>query len=147
METKQIRSFRRTLRRFERLLESQLKDTCCCIGVSMAQCHALMEIEEQGETTAAALSESMGLDKSTLSRTVDGLVGIGLLERRENPDDRRYTLLSLTSQGRKICDEINSANDEHYGRVLESIPARMSGQVIESFSVLVDAITGCNAGS
>jgi hypothetical protein len=31
--------------------------------------------------------------------------------------------------------------------VLESIPARMSGQVIESFSVLVDAITGCNAGS
>jgi DNA-binding MarR family transcriptional regulator len=137
-----IRDFRKTLRRFERQLESQIKDCCCCGGLTMAQSHVLLEIELQGETTTVALAQALGLDKSTLSRTVDGLVNIGLVGRRENPEDRRYTLLSLTEQGRKTCAEINLINDKYYGSAIDSIEEEKREQVIECFGVLVDAIAG-----
>ncbi|HUX07341.1 MAG TPA: MarR family transcriptional regulator [Acidobacteriota bacterium] len=140
MEKAKIRGFRRNLRRFERLIESQIKDACFCTGVSMAQCHLLLEIEGQGETTAAALSESMGLDKSTLSLTIDCLVGSGLVERREHPVDRRYTLLCLSEQGRKICAEINQVNDEYYESIFQMIPAEKHEEVISCFGLLVDSL-------
>ena len=106
----------------------------------MAQCHLLLEIEGQGETTAAALSESMGLDKSTLSLTIDCLVGSGLVERREHPVDRRYTLLCLSEQGRKICAEINQVNDEYYESIFQMIPAEKHEEVISCFGLLVDSL-------
>ena len=140
MEKAKIRGFRRNLRRFERLLESQIKDACFCMGVPMAGCHLLLEIEDQGETTAAALSESLGLDKSTLSRTIDCLVGSGLVERCEHPDDRRYTLLSLTEQGRSKCDEINQMNDKYYEDIFRLIPEESHEEVIRSFGSLVNSL-------
>jgi len=145
VEKAKIRSFRTNLRRFERLLESQIRDACFCMGVSMAQCHLLLEIEDQGETTAAVLSESMGLDKSTLSRTIDCLVGCGLAERREHPDDRRYTLLTLTEQGRKKCAEINLVNDKYYENIFRLIPEDKHEEVIRSFGSLVDSLMQDNA--
>ena len=44
MHTREIRKFRRVLRRFERITNAQLKS--CCAQVSLAQCLVLLEIDE-----------------------------------------------------------------------------------------------------
>ena len=56
---------------FERLTARQLKEESCCRGVTLAQCHTILEIEELGQATTVELSKRLGLDKSTLSRTID----------------------------------------------------------------------------
>lgn len=137
MKKNRIRQFRKTLRRLERLIDSQQK--FCCSGATLAQCHVLLEVEELGQSTTGQLAESLNLDKSTLSRTIDGLVNLRLLARLSNPQDRRTIPLSLTKQGEAICETINSASDVFYSQVLERIPGDLQPQVMESFDRLVQA--------
>jgi DNA-binding MarR family transcriptional regulator len=42
----------------------------------------------------------MGISKQAISQLVESLVALGYVERRPAPDDRRRTLLHLTSRGR-----------------------------------------------
>lgn len=135
MDKNKIRQFRRTLRKLERLIDSQQK--FCCIGASLSQCHVLLEVEELGQATTGQLADSLNLDKSTLSRTIDGLVNLGLLKRLANPQDRRTIPLMLTEQGSAICKVINNSSDTFYAQVLERIPLDLRQQVIENFERLV----------
>lgn len=140
MGQKKIRDFRRVLRIFERLTAFQIK--CCCGGVTLAQCHALMEIESLGSrATTVQLAQNLNLDKSTLSRTIDGLVNIGLVERLPSASDRRSLLIDLTKQGKATCDTINRINDEYYCGVFQQIPSRKQKAVIEHFAVLTQAFS------
>lgn len=140
MENTKIRSFRKLLRVFERLTAQQLKEQSCCQGVTLAQCHTLLEIEELGQATTVMLSKQLGLDKSTLSRTLDGLVNTGLAARVPHPTDRRFNLLSLTAKGQKVADRINQSNDYFYRQVFQDIEAEGHDKVIDNFEKLVSAM-------
>jgi DNA-binding MarR family transcriptional regulator len=141
MQQLHVRQFRKTLRRFEQLVAAQLKGSSDCSGVTLSQCHALLEIENQDELSLGELAQQLGLDKSTLSRTIDGLVNIGLVQRAPDPDDRRSIRLSLTGQGRRTCDQINTENDAHFCRVLSRIDIQRRQEVVEGFDMLVAAMT------
>lgn len=140
MDTQKIRAFRKSLRLFERLTAQQLKEDSCCRGVTLAQCHTILEIEDMVQATTVGLSKRLGLDKSTLSRTIDGLVNIGLLERAPDPADRRFNLLSLTVKGREVADHINQANDEFFRKVFDGIEGEKHDEVIDNFERLVRAM-------
>ena len=146
MKGASIRLFRKHLRRFERLLSAQLKDNTCCNGVTMSQCHTLLEIEEAGQANLIYLANSLGLDKSNLSRTVDGLVNIGLVIRVPDPSDRRFNVLTLTEQGRATCDRLNSSNDDYFGKALGRVPGQKQGDFIASFGLLVQSMEEQNRG-
>jgi DNA-binding MarR family transcriptional regulator len=122
---------------FERLTDIQEKN--CCSGIPLPQCHVLLEVEERGKATTGQMAKSLNLDKSTLSRTIDGLVNLGLLKRLSHPEDRRLTPIALTEQGNTICNAINTANDDYYRHVLEQIPISKQELVIASFDILVQA--------
>lgn len=135
-----IHTFRKLLRRFEQLISHHLKENGCCEGVTLAQCHTLLEIEDLGETTIGDLSKKLGLDKSTLSRTMEGLVNIGLVDRVVHPTDRRFTLLKLTDQGTEICTRINEGNDQYFAEVFEEIPSENHQHLNHCIALLVDAM-------
>jgi len=140
MKRSMVREFRYTLRRFERLIAGRLKESSCCSGVTLPQCHALLEIEASGRVSLIELVQSLGLDKSTLSRTTDGLVNNGLISRTFSDLDRRSIQLALSPQGQGICDRINASNDHFFSRVLGRIPEARRPQVLESFQELVNAL-------
>ncbi len=143
MKTSKIRGFRNRLRAFERKLWDQLNDQLngkSCSNVSLAQCHTILELGEQGRTTIGELAKSMGLDKSTLSRTIDSLVKKGLVDRVPNPSDRRYTLINLTKGGESTCKQINSTNDAYFERIFKAIPKGEHDKIIQSFELLVEAM-------
>lgn len=144
MRFSKVRSFRRVLREFERALNQALEENNCCCGLTLAQCHPLLEIDMRGRTTIGQLAQSLRLDKSTLSRTVDGLVSKGLVSRTPNPDDRRSTLLTLTNQGKRICAAINDKNDAHYQSVFRRIPSKEHDKVMEYFGLLVKAMNSAD---
>ena len=45
------------------LTAQQLKEDSCCQGVTLAQCHTILEIEDLGRATSVELSKRLGLDK------------------------------------------------------------------------------------
>ncbi len=106
MDLEMIRDFRETLRQLERQVGWQLKDDTECCGVTLAQCHIIVEIGNAGETSVIDLATILGLDTSTLSRHINGMVNVGLVNRILNPKDRRYVSITLTEQGQKIYQSI-----------------------------------------
>ena len=61
------------------------------------------------EPTVKELAERLGLSVPGTSRNVEGLLQRGLLERREDDNDRRMKRLRLTDAGRDALTQVNSA--------------------------------------
>jgi DNA-binding MarR family transcriptional regulator len=117
IDNKSVKTFRELLRRFERELFMQ-KNDCCCNGITLAQCHTLLEIDAKEKESLTELSKTLGLDKSTVCRTVDGLVNIGLLDRTIPTENRRMSTIQLTELGKSVCNSINTENDQYFSEVL-----------------------------
>jgi DNA-binding MarR family transcriptional regulator len=88
-------NLRQAARRVTQFLEAAMADA----GISLAQFGLLAEIASSSDDTVGALAERMGLDQSTLSRTLrtleaDGLVEIAILEA-----DQRKRMVWLTEMG------------------------------------------------
>ncbi|MFB3896616.1 MAG: MarR family winged helix-turn-helix transcriptional regulator [bacterium] len=143
IRTKYFRSVLRVLER-ELGFQTDLGSQCC--GVSLAQCHILMEFAEKKETSIKELSETFGVDKSSLSRTVDKMVALGLLNRVENKNDRRYLSLSLTKKGNQMADNINRTCSDYYAELFKNIPEDKHSAIIDSLSLLAEAMNKLRKG-
>lgn len=148
MEQIQLRDFRKYLREIEREVARSLKDQTTCCGVTMAQCHVILELGELGNPSIGDLADRLKLDASTLSRTVDGLVKSGLLNRLEDPRNRRRTVISLTEKGQAVSESINTQCDQFYLSLFSKIPAERHGRLLEAVGLLAGILgeTGSNAG-
>jgi len=138
------------LREVIRLLERKLGllddlQSACC-GVTFAQCHAIVEIgranARAGERSISLndLAEILELDKSTMSRTINNLVNSDLAVREIDPNDRRYLNIKLTEKGRQSFREIEAGMERYFTRIYQAIPADKREQVIESLSILLQAL-------
>lgn len=136
-----IRDFRSNLRLLEREIVTQLEGETRCCGVTLAQCHSLLELSQR-EHSLTALADALDLDTSTLSRTVESMVKAGLCERTTVADDRRSVRLALSALGRSKVNTINQTCDEYYGKVLEQLSDADRRQVIRSVGILADAMRG-----
>ena len=113
-----LKQFRETLRVFDQELFLQ-NHASCCNGISMAQCHTLLEIEKNEEISVSDLARNLSLDKSTVSRTVDGLVNIKMVNRVIPDQNRRLALINLTDSGKQVCSAINYSSDSYVSDMLK----------------------------
>jgi len=140
MEQRDIRGFRRDLRALEReVMLALTEDTDCC-GITVSQCHLLLEAEGRGSTTVTELASLLALDKSTLSRTVEGMRRRGYLSRTTDPDHRRQQIIRLTGKGGAKAGAINATCDASHERLFDFIPAGKRDMVVEAVALLAAAM-------
>ncbi|MEG0773830.1 MarR family transcriptional regulator [Clostridium sp.] len=140
MKTKGNVYLRELIRLLVRNLGILEKDEASCCGITISQCHALVEVGRTEEVSLNELSELLGLDKSTMSRTINNLVDSGLAQREFHPEDRRYIAIKLTKEGEKIYNNIEDSMDKYYKSIFEAIPEEKREQVLESLSLLTEAV-------
>ena len=143
MDISVIRKFRENIRHIERELSIQINDTCC-EGVTLAQCHTLLEVYLHNSINLNELSEKLYLDKSTVSRTVDSLVKNGTVNRVIPEENRRKVTISLTNRGNSICRQINRDSDAYFDTIIESIPAGDLPVFLRSFEIMVKKMIEIN---
>lgn len=143
MEKNDARVFKQYLRHFERELDIQNNSGCCC-GVTVTQCHTLMELYDQGNIQLNILSEKLNLDKSTVSRTIESLVNQGLVVREIPKQNRRTTNIRLTKNGLDVCETIHKGNDTYFNEALSAIPHDILPKFIEGFEILVNKMIELN---
>jgi DNA-binding MarR family transcriptional regulator len=130
-----VAAFRRQLRVLEREVVRQLEaDTGCC-GVTLAQCHALLELAAT-ELSLTGLAAALDLDASTMSRTVDGLVRAGMVDRAEDASDRRSLRLALTPAGRAKVAYIDGICNRYYANLLAGMNQRDLRCVLRAVGLL-----------
>ena len=143
MDQKVVRKFREILRIFERELESQNNSSCCC-GVTLSQCHTLMELSKTDNIGLNQLSEQLSIDKSAASRTVENLVTKKMVERSIPKENRRTTKLKLTQTGITVCQQINNGNDNYYSKALGAIPTDDLAVFLRTFENMVSHMSKLN---
>jgi DNA-binding MarR family transcriptional regulator len=141
--TEKVLDFRSYLRHFEREIEIQNSSNYCC-GVTLTQCHTLMELDKQDNISLKDLSERLYLDKSTLSRIVEGLVNQGLVDREIPKNNRRTILITLTKKGISVCKKINTDNNLYFQKVLDSLSKKQLQIFLDSFKIIVSKMIEVN---
>ena len=80
----------------------------------------LTHLATHGPLRGADLADAFGMDKGGVSRQVQSLVDLGLVERKPAPEDRRAILLDATDDGRERLDAMSrSRRDRFDGRLAE----------------------------
>ena len=139
--TAALTSFRRQLRLLEREVLRELESQPDCCGVTLAQCHALLEIAAS-TLSLTGLSEALDLDRSTLSRTVDSLVKAGLVERSDDPADRRSLRLTLTPAGTAKVAFIDEACNRYYATLLADLTEDDLDCVMRGVAIMAERMRG-----
>ncbi len=70
-------------------------------GVSMSVGFALLSIDPEDGTPSTALGPKMGMEATSLSRTLKTMEEKGLIVRKPNPADGRGVLIHLTDFGKE----------------------------------------------
>jgi DNA-binding MarR family transcriptional regulator len=108
-------------------------------GLSMPQFGVLMQLHYRGACGMSKVSEGFDITPAAASQLVDKLVQSGLIQRVEDPHDRRAKLLNLTDKGR---DLIQQGIEERYRWVEElagQLTAEERSQVSEALNTMTEA--------
>ncbi|MGO3183188.1 MAG: MarR family winged helix-turn-helix transcriptional regulator [Aequorivita sp.] len=71
-------------------------------GSTMATGFALISIDPEEGTPSTGLGPKMGMEATSLSRTLKSMEKKGLIERKPNPEDGRGVLIHLTPFGKEM---------------------------------------------
>ena len=70
-------------------------------GATMATGFTLLSIDKEGGTPSTTLGPKMGMEATSLTRTLKSMEEKGLIYRKPNPDDGRGVLIYLTEFGKE----------------------------------------------
>lgn len=142
MEKKESNCLRELIRVLVRDLGILEKSDSSCHGVTISQCHAIVEIGRANEISLNELAKILNLDKSTMSRTINKLVDDNLAVRESHPEDRRYIVIKLTERGIRVFKTIEENMTNYYKKIFMSIPEDKREQVLDSLKILIGVIHG-----
>ncbi|MEL7412486.1 MAG: bifunctional helix-turn-helix transcriptional regulator/GNAT family N-acetyltransferase [Pseudomonadota bacterium] len=116
MNARQLRHYSRQAVRLLGMLDKQCGD----VALTPVQAHALGEIQLQ-PLTINQLAQLLNVDKSNASRTVTGLIKLGLVESIENPKDKRSQLVALTEQGLQALSQLDQQQNNFFEQLLTQL--------------------------
>lgn len=70
-------------------------------GATMATGFALLSIDRENGTPSTAISTRMGMEATSLTRTLKSMEDRGLITRKKNPVDGRGVIIHLTKLGKE----------------------------------------------
>lgn len=100
------------------------------VGMSQLRRQLLTLLSEIGEVSHAALQQHLAVDGATVTRLVKQFESEGVLSRRLDPQDNRYTLVSLTVSGQHIVAGLSEAHSLFQTRLLAGIPREEQEMVL-----------------
>src|SRR5216684_7483929 len=94
--------------RLARLWRREVDRAVAAHGLSQATAIPLVVLSRRGKSVRqCVLAEELGIEGPSLVRLIDLLQAEGLVERREDPTDRRAKTLHLTKAGEAKVEETN----------------------------------------
>lgn len=104
------RTFAQSLLRLARIYRREVNRALAAHGISDAKAMPVMHIARAGGgLRQGALAEEIGVEGPSLVRILDQLCQANLVERRDDPTDKRAKTLHLTAEGQALAAVVESA--------------------------------------
>jgi DNA-binding MarR family transcriptional regulator len=141
-EAKKLYAVIRDIRLCFNLLRARADEMHKDLGVS-ASMRAVMESLAGGdEKTVPEIARSRGVSRQHIQVIVNGLTKAKLIEARDNPDDKRTFLISLTDTGRVAFYEIQKREALELRRLSEGFSTDELNATLNTLQKLSDTMRG-----
>ena len=121
----------RSMRDFKRFMD--------LTGLSFSQINILMRLLHGGSIGVSEIGDQLGVSNAAASQAVDRLVGLGLIERTEDPDDRRAKRLALTQKGRALIEQGIEARSNWIKGIMDVLTPEQQNMIISALTLLTEA--------
>ncbi|MFU8852165.1 MarR family winged helix-turn-helix transcriptional regulator [Micromonospora sp. SL1-18] len=110
------------------------------LGLSVSESLALARLAA-GPATQHELGAYLGLEKSTVSRLVHGMMQKGWVEKERDPRNRRFQKVALTVAGEQTAARTREAMRAQHARWLDTLTADERRALAHGLGALVRAIS------
>ena len=124
-----VRRVRRVIHERSRLVHPDLQPAAYLLVAHLAKA---------GPVRSSTLADELGIDKGAISRQVQQLTELGLVERTPDPDDGRASLVSATAEARSRLAAVAAQRRRH-------LADRIGDWSDEELTAFVDGLARYNA--
>lgn len=111
-------------------------------SISLPQLRVLGFVSRNPGAGVSDVAAHLDVTNPTASALVDRLVKKGLLLRKEDPSERRRTLLTITSNGSEVLEEARNKAQTLVAQVLKSQTPEQLAKINEGLAILAEAAKG-----
>ncbi|MBF4993945.1 MarR family transcriptional regulator [Arthrobacter gandavensis] len=90
--------------------------------LTTSQSSVMSTLVDRGPLRMSELAALEGVQLPSATSVVNGLVRLGLVERRADPADRRAVVIDLTAKGRSQVEELVDRRNHSFALLLERLP-------------------------
>jgi DNA-binding MarR family transcriptional regulator len=108
-------------------------------GLSMPQFGILMQLHYRHNCGVSDLSERFDITNAAASQLVDKLVQSGLIQREEDPNDRRAKLLNITEKGRQLIQQGIEERYRWVDQLARKLTEEERNKVSEALQIMTQA--------
>ncbi|MCF8568999.1 MarR family winged helix-turn-helix transcriptional regulator [Gordonia sp. HY002] len=110
-------------------------DSLAALDMPLSHLRMLFTLGRKDEAVSVnTLADAVGLSLAAAGRGADRLVGLELVDRREDPDDRRVKRLSLTDKGRTLLAEQFTQHSDDLADVIATLPEQLRNTLRSTLS-------------
>lgn len=124
-------------RSFTPAIERRLKP----LGVSAGYLPVFFALGGGRELPQKAIADAAGVEQSTMTFTLRRMERDGLIARRQDPADRRSTLVSLSPAGRALVPAVRQATDEVNAIALGPLDAAEREAFLAALGRVIEALS------
>ena len=115
-------------------------------GLSIAQMSTLFHLHHGSRCGVSNIGDMLGVTNAAASQMIDRLVQHGLIERTEDPVDRRAKQLRLTDKGRSIVRESIEVRRRWMERLTDALTLEEQSSIINALTILTNAALDLDPG-
>jgi DNA-binding MarR family transcriptional regulator len=101
--------------------------------LTLTQFRALREVVERTPVTMIVVAQALGINPSSVTRACEKLAASGLLQRAQNPLNKREILLAPTAAGRQIVEQVTHDRRAALARILDELDDDTRAAVTAAF--------------
>ena len=108
-------------------------------GLSMTQVDTLMRLHRHGGCGVSDSGEQVGITNAAASQMIERLVQMRLLERSEDPNDRRVKQLNLTPAGQTLIAQGIAVRQQWLESLIANLPSEQQHAITKALVTLTEA--------
>ncbi|GGM34051.1 MarR family transcriptional regulator [Longimycelium tulufanense] len=107
--------------------------------ITLPQFRLLVVLHNRGPLKHAALAEQLGVNPSTVTRMVDRLTSVGMVQRRASPTSRREVVVDLTVEGRRVVRQVTARRRKEIAAIVAKMPSSARQGLVEVLAAFAEA--------
>ena len=132
-----ILDFEDKMNRFFKSLKCHLSSKAADANMSLPQFHCIFIISKLGKVKMSDLAQFLSLSYASATNLVNKLCDDALVNRYDDPSDRRVVFVELSEKGREITSTLRNKDLNFFMDKMNKITEKDRKTLLEGISILV----------